>query len=167
MYSKNCTFTSLTERVLSVSCSVVSSSLQPQGIIPTEGLNSGLKHSWQVLYYLSHQGSPRLHHSKCQAGWITSWNQDCWEKYQQPQIGRWYHSNGRKWRGTKEPFDEGERGEWKSWLEIQHSKNEDHVIWSHHIKANRRGKSRSISWPTDLAMKLKDTCSLERKLWQT
>ena len=19
--------------------------------------------------------------------------QDCWEKYQQPQIGRWYHSN--------------------------------------------------------------------------
>ena len=23
----------------------------------------------------------RVHHSKCQAGWITSWNQDCWEKY--------------------------------------------------------------------------------------
>ena len=22
------------------------------------------------------------------------------------------HSNGRKWRGTKEPLDEGERGEW-------------------------------------------------------
>ena len=29
------------------------------------------------------------------------------------QICRWYQSNGRKWRGTKEPFDEGERGEWK------------------------------------------------------
>ena len=40
-------------------------------------------------------------------GWITSWNQDCWEKYQQPQICRWYHSNGRKWRGTKKSFDEG------------------------------------------------------------
>ena len=28
-----------------------------------------------------------------------------------------------EWRGTKEPLDEGERGEWKSWLEAQHSKN--------------------------------------------
>ena len=26
-----------------------------------------------------------VYHMKCQAGWITSWNQDCWEKYQQPQ----------------------------------------------------------------------------------
>ena len=25
--------------------------------------------------------------------------------------------------GTKEPLDESVRGEWKSWLEIQHSKN--------------------------------------------
>ena len=24
--------------------------------------------------------------------------------------------------GTEEPLDEGERGEWKSWLKIQHSK---------------------------------------------
>ena len=24
----------------------------------------------------------RVHHSKCQAAWNTSWNQDCWEKYQ-------------------------------------------------------------------------------------
>ena len=23
----------------------------------------------------------RVHHEKCQAGWITSWNQDSWEKY--------------------------------------------------------------------------------------
>ena len=37
-------------------------------------------------------------------------------------ISRWYHSNGRKWRGTKETLDKGERGEWKSWLETQHSK---------------------------------------------
>ena len=29
---------------------------------------------------------------------------------------------GRKWR-TKEPFDESERGEWKSWLNVQHSEN--------------------------------------------
>ena len=46
---------------------------------------------------------------KCQAGWITSWNQDCWEKYQQPQICRWYHSNGRKQTGTKEPLNESEK----------------------------------------------------------
>ena len=27
-----------------------------------------------------------------------------------------------EWRGTKEPLDEGERGEWKSWLKTQDSK---------------------------------------------
>ena len=32
---------------------------------------------------------------KCQVGWITSWNQDCQVTYQQSQICRWYHSNGR------------------------------------------------------------------------
>ena len=52
---------------------------------------------------------------KCQVGWIMSWNQGCREKYQQPQICRWYHPNGRKWRGTEEHLDEGEGGEWKSW----------------------------------------------------
>ena len=51
---------------------------------------------------------------------ITSWNKDCQEKYQQPQICRWYHPHGRKWR-TKEPLDEGNK-EWKSWLKTQHSK---------------------------------------------
>ena len=29
----------------------------------------------------------------------------------------------RKWRGTEEPLDESERGEWKSWLKAQHSEN--------------------------------------------
>ena len=37
---------------------------------------------------------------KCWVGRSTSWNQDCQEKYQQPQICRWYHPYGRKWRGT-------------------------------------------------------------------
>ena len=36
-----------------------------------------------VLYYYNH--------AKCQAGWITSWNQDCQEKYQQLQICRWHN----------------------------------------------------------------------------
>ena len=48
-------------------------------------------------------------HVRCWAGRITGWNQDCQEKYQQPQICRWYYSNGRKQRGTKEPHDEGEK----------------------------------------------------------
>ena len=36
--------------------------------------------------------------------------------------------NGRKRRGTKEPLDEGEGVEWKSWLKTQHSEKEDHDI---------------------------------------
>ena len=64
------------------SCSVVSDSLWPhelyntwnspgqntgvcslsllQGILPTQGSNSGLLHYRQILYQLSHQGSPRI-----------------------------------------------------------------------------------------------------------
>ena len=61
-----------------------------------------------------------------------------------------------------------------NWLETQHSKNEDHGIWSHHFMTNRWGNNgnsdRLFSWaPKSLqtvtaAMKLKDTCSLEEKL---
>ena len=42
----------------------------------------------------------RTHLAKCWAAWVTSWNQDCWEKYQQFQIYGWYHSNSRRWRGN-------------------------------------------------------------------
>ena len=45
-------------------------------------------------------------------------------------------SDGRK-RRTKEPLDESEKGEWKSWLKTQQSKKEDHGIRSHHFMANR------------------------------
>ena len=31
---------------------------------------------------------------------------------------RWHHPYGRKWRKTKEPFDESERGEWKTGLKL-------------------------------------------------
>ena len=40
------------------------------------------------------------------AGWSTSWNQVFREKYQYPQMYRWLHPYGRKWRGTKELLDE-------------------------------------------------------------
>ena len=72
-----------------------------------------------------------------QAGWSTSWNEDCQEKYQSSYIRRWHYPYGRKQRWTKEPLNESERGEWKSWLKTQHSKNEDHSIWSHHFMTNR------------------------------
>ena len=54
-----------------------------------------------------------------------------------PQICWWHHPYGRKQRGTKEPLDESERGEWKSLLKIQHSENKDDGIWSHHFMTNR------------------------------
>ena len=50
---------------------------------------------------------------------------------------RWHHPYGRKWKGNKEPLDEGERGELKNWLEAQHSENWGHGIWSHHFIENR------------------------------
>ena len=83
---------------------------------------------------------------------------------------------GRKWRGTKKPLDESESGEWKSWLKSQHSENiqasgpttsweidgetveavSDFIFWGSKITAD-----------VDAAMKLKDTYSLEGKLWPT
>ena len=54
---------------------------------------------------------------------MTSWNQDSWVKLQQPQICGWYHSNGRKHRGTKGPIDEGEGGESKSGLKLKIKKS--------------------------------------------
>ena len=67
-----------------------------------------------------------------------------------------------------------ERGEGKSWLKTQHSKNKDHGIQSHHFMGNRWGNNRNhdrlFSWDlkslqmATTGMKLKDTCSLEEKL---
>ena len=85
------------------------------------------------------------HHVKHRAGWITSWNQDFWEKYQQLQICRWYHSNGRECRGTEEPLDEGEKGECKAGLKLKIQKNKDHGIKSYYFLANRRGKSEAVT----------------------
>ena len=41
----------------------------------------------------------------------------------------------------KKPLDEGERGERKSWIETQHTRNKDHGIQFHHFMANRWGNS--------------------------
>ena len=63
----------------------------------------------------------------------------------------------------------------KSWLKTQHSENEDHGIWSHHVMGNRWGNNGNsvrlyfLGAPKSLqmvtaAMKLKDAYSLEGKL---
>ena len=36
---------------------------------------------------------------------------------------------------------QSEKGEWKSWLKTQHSKNWDNGIWSHHFMANKWGNN--------------------------
>ena len=54
---------------------------------------------------------------------------------------RWHHPYRRKQRRPKEPLDESERGEWKSWLKTQHSKTEDHGIQSHHFMASIWGNN--------------------------
>ena len=116
--------------------------------------------SWETLGWTKHELESRLLGEKS----IT-------------QICTWYHPSGRKWRRTKEPLDESER-EWKSWLQAQHSENLDHGIRSHHFMANRQrnsvnsgrfyfwGAPKSLQMVT-VAMKLKDTYSLEGKLWAT
>ena len=75
---------------------------------------------------------------ECRAGWITSWNQDCWKNYHQPQICRWHHSNGREQResnnllmGVKE---ESEKAGLK--LNIQKTK----IIASSPITSWQRGE---------------------------
>ena len=64
------------------------------------------------------------HHVKCWARWITNWNHDCQEKYQQPQICRWYPPYGRKWRRTKDLFMKEKEGSEKAGLKcnIQETK---------------------------------------------
>ena len=76
----------------------------------------------------------------------------------------------RKWRGTKKPLDESERGEGKSWLKAQPSENEDHGIREIDDETMETvsdffgGASKSLQMVI-AAMKLKDTYSLAEKLW--
>ena len=61
--------------------------------------------SWEMLGWMKHKLESRL------LGEISITSER-----------RWHHPHGRKQR-TKEPLDESERGEWKSWLKGQHSEN--------------------------------------------
>ena len=81
-------------------------------------------------------------------------------------------------KGSEEPLDETERGEWKSWLKAQHSENYDHGIQSHHLMANRWGNETvreiiflgsKITADGDFSHEifLKNASFLEEKLWPT
>ena len=65
----------------------------------------------------------------------------------------------------KEPLDEGEKGEWKSWLKTQHSKNEYYGIPSHYLTANRMEKMETVTDSIFLGSKstADDDCSHEIK----
>ena len=56
-----------------------------------------------------------------------------------------YTRNGRKQRRTKEPPDEGERGEWKSWLKLNIQNSNIMVSLSHHFRTNRLGKVETVT----------------------
>ena len=90
----------------------------------------------------------RVHHEKRWTGRSTSWNQDCREKYQSPQICIWHHL-----------LAESEE-ELKSLLMKVKEENEKVGL-----KLNIR-KTKSLQMVT-AAMKLKDAYSMEGKLWPT
>ena len=81
-------------------------------------------------------------------------------------------------RGTKEPLDESERGEWKNWLSLNIQKTKimaSGPITSLQIDRETMeavrdfiflGSKKSLQMVT-AAMKLKDACPLEEKLWPT
>ena len=82
-----------------------------------------------------------------------------------------------KWRRTKEPLDESERGEWKIWLKAQLQKTKimasgPFTSWEIHEEILEPvtdfilGAPKSLQMVTE-AMKLTDAYSLEEKLWPT
>ena len=70
------------------------------------------------------------------AGWRTSWNQDCQEKYQQLQMCRWYHSMAESEEELKSLLIEVKEESEKDDLKFNLQKNQDHGIWSHHFMAD-------------------------------
>ena len=94
-----------------------------------------------------------------------------------PQICRWHHPHGRKWRGTKEPLDESERGEWNIWLRLPVQKTNimafgPITLWQ--IDGEIMEAVRNLFWgaPKSLqmmtaAMKIIYAYMFEENLWET
>jgi len=100
-------------------------------------------------------------------------NQDCREKYQYPQICRWHHPYGRKWRGTKELLEESEKAVLK--LNIQKTKiMASGLFTSWQIDGETMETMTEfiflgfkITADGDCSHEIKRHFSLEEKLWQT
>ena len=111
-------------------------------------------------------------------GWMKARRIHKWDFLKTEYLKAFMKEPGDKNNDSNLVLDESERGEWKSGLKTQHSENEDHGIWPHHFMGNRWGNSgnsvrlyfggapKSLQMVT-AAMKLKDTYSLEGKLWPT
>ena len=52
-----------------------------QDIEQQTGSKLGNEYVKAVHCHLAYLIIGRVHHAKCRAGWSTSWNQHCWEKY--------------------------------------------------------------------------------------
>ena len=108
-------------------------------------------------------------HSCKMPGWMNHRleSRNCWVKYQQPQICRWYYSNGRKWRRTKETLDEGKRREWKSWLKNKIIASDPITSWQ--IKGEKSGSSDRFilfSWAPKLLQMVTAAMKLYLLLWR-
>ena len=68
----------------------------------------------------------------------------CWEYNQESQICRWYHSNGRKWRVTKETLDEVKEESEKAALKFNIQKMK--IIASNPITSSQLGKENWKQW---------------------
>ena len=87
------------------------------------------------------------------------------------------HCNGRKWRRTKEPLDEGEREEWKAGFKLDNQKTNIIVpgtITSWQIEGEKLETvtdfillDSKITEDGDCSQEIKDACSLEGEIRQT
>ena len=89
-------------------------------IFPSQESNRGLLNCRQILCQLSFEGSPLMQNARLDEAQLESRFPGEISIISDTQ---WHHPYGRKQRRTKEPFDESERVEWKSWLKAQHSEN--------------------------------------------
>ena len=95
-----------------------------------------------------------FYHSGCWGGWITSWNQDCWEKYQQSQICKWYSLTAEKEKELKSLLMRVKEDSEKAGLKLNIQKNKVHGIWSHQMATRWGKKKEAVTYFIFLASKI-------------
>ena len=121
---------------------------------------------WQGCFTSSSFNIFRVLHAVCQAEWLTSWNQDWQEKYQQAQISEEEINSL-----LVKVKDESEKSDSK------HNIKKTKIVASSHITSWQIEGEKvepvidfiflcsKITADGDSSVKLKDGCSLEEKLW--